>query len=143
MTPVTAQETAQGKGQESTTVNNSNRSELLAVTFTSAWCASCKILNPRLKQVTTAFESHSVEFITLDFTFGNRNGTRQLAKQHNFTEVYERYSYSTGFTLLIDKDTNAIIDTLTVQHTVMAMKQALSAALAIAATTPAPIVNNQ
>ncbi|MEQ8935436.1 MAG: thioredoxin domain-containing protein, partial [Amphiplicatus sp.] len=44
--------------------------ELIAATFSSEWCASCRVLKPNLAQVLPKFASKPVRFVEYDFTFG-------------------------------------------------------------------------
>lgn len=106
--------------------------EVIAATFASAWCSSCKILKPRLTQVIPDFSSTPVSFVEFDFTFGQRAEIADLAAKNGVTELYEEYKGRTGFTLLIDSDTGAVIDMLTMNHSEKAMRAAIAQAVAIA-----------
>lgn len=109
--------------------------ELIAVTFASAWCSSCKILEPRLASVIPDFADKPVKFIELDFTFGQRGELEQQARAEGLADIYPRFKGATGFTLLVDKDTGEIIDTLTIDYSKQAMRAALARALALAMQT--------
>lgn len=109
--------------------------EVVAVTFASAWCSSCKILEPRLAAVIPAFADKPVKFVELDFTFGQRAEIEEQARAVGLGEIYPRFKGATGFTLLVDRDTGDIIDTLTIDHSKAAMRAALAQALAIAERT--------
>lgn len=109
--------------------------EVIAVTFSSAWCSSCKILEPRLAAVIPGFAGKPVKFVELDFTFGQRDEIEQQARAEGLAGIYPRFKGATGFTLLVDKDTGEIIDMLTVDHSKGAMRAALTQALAIAERT--------
>ena len=110
--------------------------ELVAATFSSAWCAACKILEPRMARVIPDFAGEPVKFVKLDFTFGQHKDLRELAVANGLEEPYDRFRGATGFTLLIDRDTGEIIDTLTSAYSEKAMGAALRAALAVAERTP-------
>ncbi len=112
--------------------------EVVAVTFASAWCSACKILEPRLAEVIPDFADKPVKFVELDFTFGQRGEIEEKARAEGLSKIYPRFKGATGFTLLVDKDTGEIIDTLTIDHSKGAMRAALAQALALAARTPAP-----
>ena len=111
--------------------------EVVAVTFSSAWCSSCKILEPRLAAVIPGFAGKPVKFVELDFTFGQRAEIEEQARAEGLSGIYPRFKGATGFTLLVDKDTGEIIDTLTIDHSKAAMRAALAQALAIAERTDA------
>lgn len=107
--------------------------EVIAATFASAWCSSCKILQPRLAEVIPDFAGKPVKFVELDFTFGQRGAVEEQARAEGLEEIYPRFKGATGFTLLVDRDTGEIIDSLTIDHSKPAMRAAIAQALAIAA----------
>ncbi|MBT8472912.1 MAG: thioredoxin [Marinicaulis sp.] len=106
--------------------------EVIAATFASAWCSSCKILKPRLADVIPEFSDKPVKFIEFDFTFGQRDEIDEQAAQEGVSDLYKDYKGATGFTLLIDKDTGEILDSLTMNHSSKAMRSAIAQSIAIA-----------
>jgi len=109
--------------------------EVIAATFASAWCSSCKVLKPRLAKVTPGFKDDPVAFVEFDFTFGPRDEVRAEAEKFNFVDLYERNKGATGFTVLVDADTGEILDTLTMNFSEDAMRSAIARAVAIASHT--------
>lgn len=103
--------------------------EIVAATFSSAWCSACKILEPKLAKVVPDFANKPVKFVKLDFSMGQGSGPAKVAEDNNFTSVYEKYKGSTGHTLLLDAETGEIIDQLTVKLSSDEMKQALKSAI--------------
>ncbi|MEO0398362.1 MAG: thioredoxin domain-containing protein [Pseudomonadota bacterium] len=120
----------------SATHNDAEKPELIVATFSSAWCTACKILKPRIAKVMPDFDGAPVQFVELNFTFGERDAVRSIADEHGFTDAFDRYAGATGFALLIDHDTGVIIDTLTTAYSADAMRHAVAAATAIAKITP-------
>ena len=55
------------------------------------------------------------------------------ARAEGLADIYPRFKGATGFTLLVDRDTGEIIDSLTVDYDKSAMRAAIAQALAIAA----------
>lgn len=106
--------------------------EIVAATFASAWCSSCKILKPRLAAVIPEFSDIPVSFVELDFTFGEQDYIREIAEREGFEEIYDRFKGATGFTLLIDPETGEIVDTLTMNHSRKALRAAIAQAIAVA-----------
>lgn len=104
--------------------------EIIAATFSSAWCSSCKILEPRLEGVVPDFADQPVKFVKLDFTFGERGDVADLAAREGLAEIYPRFKGATGFTLLVDAQTGEIVDSLTINHSREAMRAAIAQALA-------------
>lgn len=106
--------------------------EVVAATFASAWCSACKILEPRLAAVIPAFKDEPVKFVKFDFTFGQRAELIQQAEAEGLGAVYPLAKGATGFTLLVDRDSGKIIDTLTIKNSKNAMRDAIARAIAIA-----------
>ena len=106
--------------------------EVIAATFASAWCSSCKILEPRLQKVMPEFSARPVRFIEFDFTFGKRKEHVALAAENGLVDIFDRFKDGTGFTLLIDADTGEVIDMLTMNHSRDAMRAAIAQAVAAA-----------
>lgn len=107
--------------------------EVIAATFSAAWCSTCKILEPRLAGVIPRFADQPVKFIKLDFTLGERPEVEALAVREGLSDIYPRFKGASGFTLLVDRDTGAIIDMLTINHNDRAMRAAIAQAIAVAA----------
>lgn len=105
--------------------------ELIAATFNSQWCASCKILKPRLLKIMPEFASEPVRFVEYDLSFGP-DRARAAAAADGLSSVYERFSGATGYTLIIDADTGEIVDMLTVNHSAAAMRDTIRRRLAAA-----------
>lgn len=108
---------------------------IIAASFTSAWCSSCRILEPRLAAAMPAFKNKPVEFVEFDFTFGENEDLARLAATHGLARLYEANKGATGFTVLVDARSGAIVDTLTMNFTVEDIKGALRRALSVASYT--------
>ncbi|MEX6632400.1 thioredoxin domain-containing protein [Hyphococcus lacteus] len=106
--------------------------EVVAVTFASAWCSVCKILEPRLAEVVPEFSDKPVKFVRLDFTFGQTGSLETQAEAEGLSDLYPRFKGATGFTLLVDRDTGELLDSLTVNHSKDAMRTAIAQAIALA-----------
>ena len=106
--------------------------EIVAATFSSAWCSSCKILEPRLAKVIPDFVDRPVKFVKLDFTFGQRDEVETLASQEGLSAIYPQFKGATGFTVLFDPQEKEIIDILTINHSEKAMRAAIAQSLALA-----------
>lgn len=106
--------------------------EIVAATFASGWCSSCKILKPRLAKIIPAFNGEPVKFVEYDFTCGQRPDIRAQAVEDGLEEVFDRFAGGTGFTLLYDPETREIVDILTINYSAKAMRAAVGQALAAA-----------
>lgn len=112
--------------------------EVVAATFASSWCSSCKILKPKLARVIPGFSKEPVTFIEFDFTFGPRDELKDEAATFDLGDLYERNKGATGFTVLVDADTGEILDTLTMNFSEAAMRSAIARAIAVASHTDEP-----
>jgi len=115
--------------------------QIVAATFASAWCSSCKILKPRLSKVIADFEGKPVKFVEYDFTWGPRPEIRAAAVEDGLEPVYDRFAGGTGFTLLYNPETREIVDILTINYSEKAMRSAIGQALAIASEDGAAATN--
>jgi thiol-disulfide isomerase/thioredoxin len=109
--------------------------EVIAASFVSAWCASCKILEPRLARVMPSFSDAPVKFEELDFTFGATPELAERAAVDGYGVVYSRYAGATGFTLLIDRESGEVLDKLTMSDTEQTIRARIDAALRKAGVT--------
>lgn len=109
--------------------------EIVAATFASAWCSACKVLKPKLAKVIPDFAGEPVAFVEFDFTFGARDELKAEADQYGIGDLYERNKGATGFTVIVDRETGEILDTLTMNFSEGAMKSAIARAIAIASHT--------
>lgn len=106
--------------------------EIIAATFSSAWCSSCKILEPRLEALVPDFADKPVKFVKLDFTLGQRGAVAEKAEREGLAHLYPQFKGATGFTLLVDADSGEIVDSLTIRHSEQAMRAAIAQAVAAA-----------
>ena len=106
--------------------------EIIAATFSSAWCSSCKILEPRLEALVPDFADKPIKFVKLDFTLGQRGAVADKAEREGLGNIYPQFKGATGFTLLVDADTGEIVDSLTIRHSEKAMRAAIAQAIATA-----------
>jgi thiol-disulfide isomerase/thioredoxin len=106
--------------------------ELIAATFSSAWCTSCRILEPRLEKAIPAFRGRPVKFIDFDLTFGPRAELKAEADAQGLGEVYNLYSKATGYTVLVDADTGEVVEIVTAAYSKDAIRDAVDKALTAA-----------
>lgn len=109
--------------------------EIVVATFASAWCAACKILEPKLASVAPKFAGAPVAFVDLDFTFGPRDEIREKAARFGLEALYDANKGATGFALIVDHDTGEALDALTMGFSEDAMRAAIARAVALASYT--------
>ena len=129
----TARVRAQAAMQETVGVSSED-AQVVAVTFASAWCGPCKILQPRLTAIRPEFADAPVRFLTLDFTMGESDRYMDVASAEGFGEAYQRFRRATGFTVLVDRNTGEVLDVLTADYSKAAMKSAVHRALTLSSS---------
>jgi thiol-disulfide isomerase/thioredoxin len=109
--------------------------QLIAATFASAFCPACRVLKPKLARVAPAFADAPIEFVEFDYTGASDAALRAKAGAFGVSAIYTAANGATGYTVLVDAETGAVIDTLTQKFSEGAMKSALARALDIATRT--------
>ena len=107
------------------------RPRLVAAMFRSSWCASCRIIEPRIEDVREDYEDAAVEFIRFDFTLGRRGGLRERAEEAGISEVFLELEGRTGFMLLIDRETGQVFEAITTAYDRENIRAALDRWLAV------------
>ncbi len=101
--------------------------------FRSSWCASCRIIEPRIDDVREDYEDAAVEFIRFDFTLGRRSGLRERAEDAGISDVFLQLEGRTGFMLLIDRETGQVFEAVTTSYDRDNIRAALDRWLAVTA----------
>lgn len=89
---------------------------LVAAMFRSSWCSACRIIEPRVEDVRAEYEDAAVDWVKFDFTLGRRGGLRELAEAEGLLPIYDEAAGSTGFMLLIDRDTGQVFEMITMDY---------------------------
>lgn len=89
---------------------------LVAAMFRSSWCSACRIIEPRVEDVREEYEDAAVDWVKFDFTLGRRGGLRELAQAEGLLPIYDEAAGSTGFMLLIDRDTGQVFEMITMDY---------------------------
>ena len=124
-----AQDTPENSDVEQ--VATEDESRLVAVTFRSNWCGPCHVLEPKINSVKPHFASQPVEFVTLDFSWGQRRGLEDRAAEEGLGELYDLYKGRTGFMALVDRETGDVFTMLTMNQSEDQIYQAIERALEI------------
>ena len=104
-----------------------------AAMFYSDWCASCRILEPKLKTVRPDYADKPVRFVKYDFTLGPRPAHRQTAEEEGMSKLYEEHKGGTGFMVLIDRNDGELLDVVTMRYSEDEIRNALNGAITTAA----------
>jgi len=102
---------------------------ILAATFESVWCGPCQILKPRLASARRKTADLPIRDISFDLSGGIRTDLQALAATEGIGPVFDRYAGATGFTVLVDRKTGAVISILTAGQSAHSMADSLRKAV--------------
>ena len=111
----------------------SDEPRLVAALFRSNWCGPCKVLEPRYEAVMDDYAAAPLDRVRFDSSFGRRGALERRARQEGVAAVYEATAGSTGFVLLIDRDTGDVLARITMEYSDADMRGALDHALRVIA----------
>ena len=89
---------------------------LVAAMFRSSWCSACRVIQPRIEDVRAEYEDAAIDWVKFDFTLGRRDSLREMAEAEGLASIYNEAAGSTGFMLLIDRDTNQVFEMITMDY---------------------------
>ncbi len=110
-----------------TTISSGPEQPVLAVMFYSNWCGSCQILDPRIEAIKPEFADRAVDFVKFDFSFALVRGKalQDLANEKDIPNIYAQNKGRTGFMLIIDPETEGVLEIITIRDS----KEAIAAKL--------------
>jgi thiol-disulfide isomerase/thioredoxin len=105
---------------------------IVAAMFYSNFCASCRVLDPKIQDVKPDFADRPVDFVKFNQTFSlfNTDSLRELAEEHGVPGVFEEYRGKTGFMLLVEPETERVLAMITMSHSRDAIRAEIERALA-------------
>jgi thiol-disulfide isomerase/thioredoxin len=99
---------------------------IIAVKFHADWCGYCKAMGQVFEELQAKFDTQPVLYVTLDLTREfDRGQAKYLAHAMGLADIWAEHGGKTGFILLIDGKTRAVIARLTHQQTLAEMGAAL------------------
>lgn len=98
---------------------------LVAAMFRSSWCSACRIIEPRVDDVREDYETAAIDWVKFDFTLGRRGGLREMAEAEGLLSIYDEAAGSTGFMLLIDRETGQVFEMVTMDYGRTQIREAL------------------
>jgi len=105
-----------------------------AVLIYADWCSSCKVLDPKLKEVKALGPMPGLEYVTLDYTNKDTSDFYAQADAAGVGEAVRLYldgTISTGVLLLVDVDDKKVVKKVTktfeTKEIAKAMKEAIEA----------------
>jgi len=103
-----------------------------AVLIYADWCSSCKVLDPKLKEVKALGPMPGLEYVTLDYTDKDTSDFYAQADAAGVGEAVRIYldgTISTGVLLLVDVDDKKVVKKVTktfeTKEIAKAMKEAI------------------
>lgn len=104
------------------------QADAYAVVFYADWCGTCKAMDPTVKEARASLTDKPVLFVTFDMTDDKtKKQTAMLADALGLEEHYAENAGKTGFILLIDAESNEVVDRITVNDSADAMKRKIVA----------------
>ncbi len=121
-------ESAPGGGQamQKETQQAARQPETIALVFYADWCPACKVLDPKVQQVRPAFKDRSILWVTLDQTDKESRQAEYLAAALGAADAWKNNAGKTGFVVLIDGKTKAVVGKLTSDQMPEQIRQALA-----------------
>ncbi len=101
-----------GFEQDPATAFTNDQPNLVAAMFYSAWCSSCAVLDPKLREIAPEFDGRAVQFVKFDFTMGPTDAMARKAEALGVGDIYEANRGATGFMALIDSRTQNVLSTI-------------------------------
>ena len=92
------------------------RPRLVAAMFRSSWCGACRILEPRVDDVREELAGEPIDWVRFNFTWGQRDGLRELAAEEGIADIYDRFAGGTGFLVFIDRESGEVLETVTMRY---------------------------
>lgn len=105
------------------------RPNLVAAMFYSAWCSSCAVLDPKIRNVAPEFDGRAVQFVKFDFTMGPTSALAERAEELGVRDIYEQNKGATGFMALIDSRNEAVLSTVYMTDSETEIRNALNEAI--------------
>jgi len=103
---------------------------LIAVKFHADWCGFCKAMGPVFTELQQKYDGLPVLYVEFDQTTKSRKRqAAYLAKTMGLDRVWKEHGGKTGFILLIDPNTKAVIKKLTKDQNLKQMGASLQEAV--------------
>ena len=107
--PARAAETGSG-------ADTAEQPRLVAAMFRSSWCGACRILEPRVDDVREELAGEPIDWVRFNFTWGQRDGLRDLAVEEGIADIYDQFAGGTGFLVFIDRETGEVLEMVTMRY---------------------------
>jgi len=103
---------------------------VIAIKFHADWCGYCKAMGSVFEELQAKYDQQPVLFVTFDQTRSYKaQQSKYLAHAMDLQDVWNRHGGKTGFVLLIDAETNDVVERLDHQQSLKDMGAALQRAV--------------
>lgn len=102
-----------GPANDPPSAYSDSQPKLVAAMFYSAWCSSCAVLDPRLRDIAPEFDGRAVQFVKFDFSLGPNDTQRSKARSLGIEAAYMNNEGATGYMLLIDRTSEEVLASVT------------------------------
>lgn len=107
--------------------------KIVGVLFYADWCASCKVLEPKLDEVKKQLMDQPIYFTRVDMTDDcTKKQSGMFAEWVGIGEIYREHAPKTGFMLLIEPQSKKVMGKLTKDQSPDELKTQIERALACA-----------
>lgn len=87
---------------------------VIAMYMYADWCGACQAIKPKMEEAKPEFEGQPVLFVKMNMTNDfTAHQSKLLAARLGLSEIFEKNEGMTGFVLLLDANTNEVIDKIT------------------------------
>ncbi len=100
--------------------------ETIALVFYADWCPACKALDPKVNQVRPEFKDKSILWVMLDQTDKDSRQASYLAAALGAADTWKDNAGKTGFVVLVDGKTKAVVGKLTADQKPEQIRQTLA-----------------
>jgi thiol-disulfide isomerase/thioredoxin len=88
--------------------------DVIAVYMYADWCSACQNIKPKMAKAEREFENEPILFTKMDMTDDfTAHQSKLLASRIGVLDIFEKNEGKTGFVLLVDANTNEILDRIT------------------------------
>ncbi|HBQ59180.1 MAG TPA: hypothetical protein DD671_06035 [Balneolaceae bacterium] len=95
-------------------VNSDEDPQVIAMYMYADWCGACQAIKPIMEEAKPEFEGQPVLFVKMDMTNDfTAHQSKLMAARLGLSEIFEKNEGMTGFVLLLDANTNEVLDKIT------------------------------
>ncbi len=87
------------------------------ILFYADWCSACKKLAPKLEALNQPGQTPTLVITRVDLTNATRRqASLQAMQARGLGAIVQRYAHATGYMLLVDRDSQTVLDRVLSYH---------------------------